>query len=312
MKTPWLKTLKNIGLVVIGTLILALGTALFIIPFDLVVGGISSLAIIIHKLLPAGLIGIDLLITIITWSLFFVGLISLGKAFAAKTLISAIVYPIGIMVFSKLVDPDVLNGIFYLAQTQHSETAILLGALFGGVLIGAGCALTFLGGGSTGGVDILAFLICKIFKRLRSSVVIFCIDAVTITLGLFVIKDLVISLLGITSAFISALVVDKLFLGGSQAFIGQIISNQYDKINDAIAEKLERTTSIVDIEGGYSHEQKKLLMVSFSMNQYNELINIINHYDRNAFVTVHRAHEVYGLDWTWTLSDREKENAAEK
>ncbi len=308
MKAPWLITLKNIGLVVIGTLILAFGTAVFIIPFDLVVGGISSLAIIIHKLLPADLMSIDLLITIITWTLFFIGLLFLGKSFAAKTLISAIVYPVGIMIFSKLVDPNVLNGIFCLNQTQHAETAILLAALFGGVLIGAGCALTFLGGGSTGGVDILAFLICKGFKRLRSSIVIFCIDAITITLGLFVIKDLVISLLGITSAFISALVVDKLFLGGSQAFIGQIISEQYEAINTAIAEKLDRTTSIIDIEGGYTRQNKKLLMVSFSMSQYNELINIINSCDRNAFVTVHRAHEVYGLDWTWTLSDREKEN----
>ena len=48
-------------------------------------------------------------------------------------------------------------------------------------------------------------------------------------------------------------------------------------------------------------------MVSFSMSQYNELIGIVNNCDRNAFVTVHRAHEVYGLDWTWTLSDREQE-----
>lgn len=307
MKSPWLITLKNVGLVVVGTLILAFGTAVFIIPFDLVVGGISSLAILIHKVIPADILSIDLLITIITWTLFFIGLLTLGKSFAAKTLISAIVYPVGITIFSKLVDPDVLNGVFCLSQTQHSETAILLAALFGGVLIGAGCALTFLGGGSTGGVDILAFLICKIFKRLRSSVVIFCIDAITITLGLFIIQDLVISLLGITSAFISALVVDKLFLGGSQAFIAQIVSDQYELINTAVAEKLDRTTSIIDIEGGYTRQNKKLLMVSFSMSQYNELIGIINNCDRNAFVTVHRAHEVYGLDWTWTLSDREQE-----
>lgn len=307
MKSPWLITLKNVGLVVVGTLILAFGTAVFIIPFDLVVGGISSLAILIHKVIPADLLSIDLLITIITWTLFFIGLLTLGKSFAAKTLISAIVYPVGITIFSKLVDPDVLNGVFCLSQTQHSETAILLAALFGGVLIGAGCALTFLGGGSTGGVDILAFLICKIFKRLRSSVVIFCIDAITITLGLFIIQDLVISLLGITSAFISALVVDKLFLGGSQAFIAQIVSDQYELINTAVAEKLDRTTSIIDIEGGYTRQNKKLLMVSFSMSQYNELIGIVNNCDRNAFVTVHRAHEVYGLDWTWTLSDREQE-----
>ena len=151
--------LKNMALVVVGTLVLAFGTALFILPFDLVVGGISSIAIILNNLLGVDFLSIDSLITIITWTLFFIGFIFLGKNFAFKTLISTIVYPIGISLFSKLYDPQFLNGIFCIDQSQYSEIAILLAALFGGVLIGAGCALTFLGGGSTGGVDIFAFLI---------------------------------------------------------------------------------------------------------------------------------------------------------
>lgn len=290
---------KNMLLIVVGTLVLAFGTALFILPFDLVVGGISSIAIIINKLLGVDFISIDTLITLITWTLFFIGLITLGKSFAFKTLISTIVYPVGITLFTKLYDPQFMNGIFCLDQSQYSEIAILLAAVFGGVLIGAGCAMTFLGGGSTGGVDIFAFLICKIFKKLRSSVVIFCIDAITITLGLFVIQDLVVSLLGITSALISALAVDRIFLGGSRAYIAQIVSDHYEAINEDIAKRLERTTSIIDIEGGYSHVKKKMLMISFTMNQYNELLNIINQHDPKAFVSVHQAHEINGEGWTW-------------
>jgi len=258
----YLPVLKNTGLVVVGTLILAFGTALFILPFDLVCGGVSSIAIILNNLLGVNFISLDTLITIITWTLFFIGLIFLGKNFAIKTLISTIVYPIGISLFSKLYDPQFMNGIFCIDQSQYSEIAILLAALFGGVLVGAGCAITFLGGGSTGGVDIFAFIICKIFKKLRSSVVIFCIDATTIILGLFVIQDLVVSLLGITSAMISAVAVDKIFLGGSKAFIAQIVSDQYEVINVEIAQKLERTTSIIDIVGGYSGSAKKMLMTS--------------------------------------------------
>lgn len=290
--------LKNFFLVITGTLILAFGTALFIVPFDLVVGGVSSLAILVSKILHIPSLTVDGLITIITWLLFFVGLIFLGKGFALKTLLSTIVYPIGITLFSKLYDPQLMNGIFCLDQSQYSEIAILLAAVFGGVLIGTGCALTFLGGGSTGGVDILAFIICKAFKRLRSSVVIFCIDAITITLGLFIIRDLVISLLGITSAMISAVAVDKIFLGGSRAFIAQVVSDQYEAINEAIATRLERTTSIIDIRGGYTNEPKKMLMITFTMNQYNEVLNIINQFDKNAFVTVHQAHEISGEGWT--------------
>ena len=295
----YVPVLKNMLLVVAGTLILAFGTALFILPFDLVVGGISSIVIIINNLLGVSFLSIDTLITIITWALFFIGLIFLGKNFAFKTLISTIVYPVGISLFSKMYDPQFMNGIFCIDQSQYSEIAILLAALFGGVLIGTGCALTFLGGGSTGGVDIFAFIICKIFKKFRSSVVIFCIDAITISVGLFVIQDLVVSLLGISSALICAVAVDKIFLGGSKAFIAQIVSDQYEAINEEIAQKLERTTSIMDIQGGYSGEKKKLLMTSFTMNQYNELLNIVNQYDKKAFVTVHQAHEINGEGWTW-------------
>ncbi|MBQ8333187.1 MAG: YitT family protein [Clostridia bacterium] len=298
MKKTMKQNLKSFFLVVAGTLVLALGTAVFIIPFDLVAGGISSMAILLDKVIAAEFVTTDLLITVITWSLFFLGLISLGRGFALKTLVSTIVYPIGISLFSRLLDPGVFGGIFDLSRSAYSEIAILLAALFGGVLIGAGCALTFLGGGSTGGVDILAFLICKFVKGLRSSVVIFVIDAATVLLGLFVIGDLVISLLGVSSAFISAAVIDKLFLGESKAFIAQIVSDRYDEINRAVAGELERTTSIFDMQGGYSGEHKKMLMVSFTMEQYNDLMGIIARLDSGAFITVHRAHEINGEGWT--------------
>ena len=80
---------RNILLVVMGTLILAFGTAVFILPFDLVAGGMSGLAIVIDKVLPFDdILTVDVIITILTWLLFFLGLIFFGKDFAAKTLIS--------------------------------------------------------------------------------------------------------------------------------------------------------------------------------------------------------------------------------
>ncbi len=296
MNPKLLKSLNSMLLVIAGTLVLAFGTAIFIIPFDLVVGGISSIAIILNKILP--ILSIDLLITVVTWTLFFLGLFTLGKDFALKTLISTIVYPIGVALFSRLTDPAVFGGIFDLHNSAYSEIAILLAALFGGAAVGAGCALTFLGGGSTGGVDILAFLICKVFRKLRSSVAIFFIDAFTVAIGLFIIGDLVICLLGIASVFVSATVIDKLFLGESKAFIAQIVSQKHEEINRCVATELHRTTSIFDMEGGYSGEKKKLLMVTFSMNQYNDLMGIISKTDPEAFITVHRAHEINGEGWT--------------
>ncbi len=286
----------NVGLTVLGTIILALGTAVFIIPFDLVCGGMSGLAIVINHIFPT--LPIDLIITVLTWSLFLLGLLVLGKNFALQTLISAIVYPPAISILTKLANPNFLGGVLYLKGTTHPDIAVLVAAIFGGALVGTGCSVTFLGGGSTGGMDIIAFTLCKIFKRIKSSAIIFTIDSAVIIFGLIVLKDLVVSLLGIISAFVSALVIDKIFVGGSKALIAQIVSEKSDEINRQVIERLERTTSFINITGGYSGESKKMLMVSFTMRQYNELKNIINQTDQNAFVTVHRAHEINGQGWT--------------
>lgn len=297
-KRDLLPMLKNIGLTILGTLILAFGTAVFIIPFDLVVGGMSGFAIVLVKVIPFDFVTVDLLITVMTWSLFLVGFLVLGKGFAAKTLISTIIYPPFITLFSKLCDPDVLNGVFYLKDSPHGDIVLLISALFGGVLIGLGCAIAFIGGGSTGGTDVIAFVICKFIKRLRSSVVIFIVDSIPIVLGVFILNDLVLTLIGIISVFVSALMVDKVFVGGSKALTAQIITEKHNEISQEIIEKMNRTTTIINATGGYSKQPKTMLMVTFSMRQYSELLSIINRTDKEAFVTVHRAHEIYGEDWT--------------
>ena len=288
---------KNIVFIILGTSILAFGTGIFIVPFDLVTGGVSSVAIIINSFLSfEG--SIDIYISIITWLLYGIGVIILGKSFAIKTLISTIVYPIIFSLSYRLVDSNVLNGFFNLANnSNYKEISILLASIFGGAFVGAGCAITFLGGGTTGGLDVLAFVICKYFKKVKSSIIIFSIDAILILLGAFVIKDLVVSLLGITSAFICAIVIDKIFLGENKAFIDQIITPKYEEINNEVISILDRTTTIIDCLGGYSKENKKIVMVSFSVREYRDLISIVSIYDKDAFITIHRAHEINGLGW---------------
>ena len=296
-KKEMLHIAKNISLVIFGTLVLAFGTAVFILPMNIVSGGISGLAIVIKLLIPFEFITIDIVVFALTWILFFIGLAVLGRAFALKTLISAIIYPFAISLFLRLVDPSVLNGFFYLAGYEHAELALILCASVGGVFVGLGCALTFIGGGSTGGVDIISFSICKIFKRLKNSTVIFVVDAAIVVLGMFALKDLIISLLGILTALIASVMIDRVFLGGRSAFVAHIVTDKPEEINEKIIKKLDRTSTILDATGGYSHEGKKVLLVSFNMSQYADLLVIIGKCDPRAFVIINRAHEINGEGW---------------
>ncbi len=289
---------KNLLLVVVGTLILSFGTSLFMLPYDLVAGGVSGYAIVLSQIISSEYLSVELIITILTWAMFFLGLIVLGKSFAMKTLVSTIVYPIGVALFSNITSPEVLGGFFNLQGSAYSGVGVILASVFSGVFVGLGCALSFLGGGSTGGVDIIAFIVCKVFKKLRSSVVIFLVDSTAVVLGMFVIGDFVLTLLGIVTAFIAALVVDKVFIGGSKAFVANIITDSPNEINKLVIERLDRTSTVIDVVGGYSGTDKKMLMVSFSMNEYSDLISIITKTDRNAFVTIHQAHEINGEGWS--------------
>lgn len=295
---------KSVALIIAGTLILSFGTSVFLLQFDLVSGGVSGMAIVIDhaisEYIPAlRFLTLESIITIITWVLFFTGLFVLGKNFALKTLLSTAIYPLGVLLFSKLADPNILGGFFYLkGYTNYSDIALLLATILGGACVGIGCSITFIGGGSTGGVDVIAFTICKIFKRAKSSVVFFIIDATIVIGGMFVMRDLVLSLLGIAAAFVSALMVDKVFIGSSRSFIAHIITDKHEDINRDIINTLDRSSTIVDVTGGYTKKTMKMLMVSFKVNQYSEIINIVNKNDKNAFVTIHQAHEINGEGWT--------------
>ena len=292
--------LKNLALVVLGTLVLAFGCAVFVVPFDLVTGGVTGLSIVIDNIIHSA-IPIDLLIGIITWGLFFLGLFFLGRDFAIKTLASTIIYPLAISLFMKMISPDFLGGIFYLDTS--SDLALIISALFGGLCIGTGCALTFLGGGSTGGVDIFAFIFCKYVKRWKSSTVIFVVDATAVVLGLFVIGDLIHTLLGVISAWICAMVIERIFIGSGQAFTAQIVSDKYQELNMAIREEVRRTTTIYTAKGGYSGEEKTMLSVTFTMRQYPNVMSVIKRIDPTAFVSITRAHEINGEGFTYGEHD---------
>jgi uncharacterized membrane-anchored protein YitT (DUF2179 family) len=293
---------KNL-LVILGTVILAFGSAVFLIPFDLVMGGTSGIAIIIKSCFPQGLdsatvdVYINIAVAVITWALFFIGLIFLGKDFAAKTLLSTIVYPLVFPLLSMLVDPDVLGGYFYLQGNAHQELVLVFAGVMGGILLGAGCAIAFLGGGTTGGTDIIAFLICKFSPKLKISQVTFFVDFTIIALGIFAVGDLIISSIGVLSAYVSSLVIDKIFLGGKTAYVAHIVTTTPAQISEDVIKILDRTTTIMDCKGAYSGEHKNVVMVSFTMREYREILSIVSKYDKKAFITVNKAHEISGEGW---------------
>ena len=157
-----LKSFKNFGLVVLGTFILAIAVEFFILPAQLNTGGISGIAVCFEYAgLTNEIFTSEMIITILTWGLFIVGLFFLGWKFSLQTLVSTIFYPIFVFFLEWLVGEwDWLLITNSASLMNNSGVAQLLCSIFGGACVGVGIAITFLGGGSTGGVDVITFILC--------------------------------------------------------------------------------------------------------------------------------------------------------
>ena len=305
------RTFINTLYVLLGAISFSVGVGMFLKPFNLVSGGVSGLSIAIYNITDAipwlVISGHDYTMefysAVLTWTLFFTGWIFLGKRVALKTLISTISFTVFLPIITTLTTSEwFFGGMFNLQKYVGAEGgeygAAIIAAVFGGLLVGVGCALTFRGGGSSGGLDVLALIVVKYAKRVKNSVMVFVFDAAVVVLGIFAVKNLMMSLLGITSAFVVAFVIDKVFIGEKKAFIANIVSDEHTKIRAAIIERLDRTCTIIDARGGYTDKRRPIIMVSFTMPEYAALLAIVDSIDKNAFITIHRAQEINGEGFT--------------
>ena len=300
-KKDVLKIVQNMIALTLGNLILAFGTSIFLTKLNIVAGGLSGIGIILQYHLGQYVGGqvIDIAVFILSWTLWFIGFIFVNKEFAMKTLASTILYPLFLALFLRVpVFGELSNVIAFYGMNDPSETVpignLLLCGIFGGVFVGAGVSLTFVGGGSTGGTDVLIALICKYFN-IRESVISFLLDGIVIVLGMFLIPNNVVpSLCGIISAFVTALLIEVIYVGDQTSYQVDIISDKWEEISEYAQNTLERGATIIHANGGYKGEERIILRIVFDKRQYNKLRTFIAKTDPKAFVTYTQTNAVYG------------------
>ena len=259
------RKIKKILLVILGSVILGVGTGIFLTPYNIISGGVSGIAIIINHFTSWS---IDMMIMVLTWGFFFLGWLLLGNEFAVKTIISAIVYPLAFMLGTFLQENTMLNlqTIVNVNGVDLPTVNYLISALVGGVFVGAGCALTYLGGGSTGGVDVITLAVQK-YTGIKASIPYLLIDTTIIILGLLFVNDFDVTLMGIMSSFVASFMVNKLF-DTEKNVVVNIISQKYEELNQFILKKLDRGSTLVRGEGGYSQKDITILQVVCDVKEY--------------------------------------------
>lgn len=292
------------ALIIIGTLFVTFGNVAFLVPLDINAGGLNGVAIIARFFTPDNMkvLVYNLVTGISAVVLWVLGLLFIGKDFAIKTLVATIVYPIFNWLFTAC--PKVCDSVNYFGELIRAAGNgpnagnFIMAAVFGGVLIGAGVAITFVGGGSSGGVDIITFLFEK-FLKIRQSIASFIIDGTIITVGLIILlsKDssyLFPCLSGIISAFITAVAIEFIYNGSQSSYQVEIISDKWKEISQFAQDELERGTTIIHAQGGYHGDERIILRIVFDKRQYNKIRAYIAKTDPKAFVTYTRTNAVFG------------------
>lgn len=280
------KELKKYLWLLVANFSLAFALIAFIYSANIMTGGLGGISIIVESFFPEFEYVTSLVITGLSWVLFFIGWIFKGRKFALRTLFSTITYPL----FVTLLEIVFKNNTFIPVATDTGLR--LLYAILAGVFVGVGLGLAFKVGGSTGGIDIPSVIIAE-KCHISIDKVIFFIDAIIIIGGLLAL-DFISVIIGVISNVVYTFVIDRIIVGGKKSLLVQIISEHNDEINEYIQKKLDRGSTFIDVKGGYLGADHKLLEVAVYRREYSELIDFIHSIDENAFVISLEAKEVFG------------------
>ena len=271
-------TIQDYLLVLLGALFQALALRIFLIPAQLASGGVSGLSQILNNYTgwPIGimvLIG-NLPILILGWR--FLG----GPRFAARTAFALIT-------FSILVDVpmDFLPG-------NGLTDDLILNSLYGGVISGIGFGLVYRGRGTSGGSDVLARILSH-WKGIPVSQSYLMTDALIIFLA-----GLAFSwenaLYALVMLYVSGIAAESISQGSNILRTGMIITANPDPIKDEIFHRLRRGVTIMDVRGGYSGEEKTILLCVVTRAEIPHLKALTRELDPRAFIIIGQAHEVRG------------------
>lgn len=264
----------NIAQILIGSFILAASFNLFLAPSGIASGGVSGISILIQRL-----IGMEPAITqwIFNIPLFILALWLLGKRFAAKSLLGSLVFPLFVLLT---------------ASFQSPTDNPLLAALYGGIGVGAGLAIVFRGGGSTGGLDLLAQVMNR-YANIKYNYSVALLDGIVIIAAAFVISP-ENSLYALISLYVTSKVIDFIQNGIQLSKVAFIISDHTDQLEQAILQDLNRGLTKLDARGGYTGEAKNVLMVVVSQSDVTRLKQTVARLDEKAFVIISDTTEVLG------------------
>lgn len=286
---------KEYSLVTLGVISYALGWTIFLLPNNLIGGGVSGFASIVYY--ATGLqMGITYLILNVI--LLLIGTKILGTGFGGKTIYAIVMTAIMLSVMPKLIPTDFIHE-FALSNGK------LICTILGGVIAGMGIGLSISQGGSTGGTDIVALLWCKFYPASPGRVILVIDVGIILSSLLFpsytetgdllpFAEKLAVVVYGLIQVTVSGYAIDLYLSGSKQSVQALIFTKKTTEMADAIAFDMKRGVTVLPAKGWYSKEDKEVLMVVTRKTDLNLLLRYVKTIDPDAFLSVSSVMGVYG------------------
>lgn len=272
-------SLKDLLLLIAGAAIYSVGTHSFIEPANIAPGGAVGIALMANYVtdLPVGrlTLAVNLPLLVLAW-------FHLSKRFAVSTAMAC-------AVCSVMLD-------YIIAPICPVYTGDrLMCSLYGGILVGVGMAFIFLAGCTTGGSDVVGYLLQKKYPHVSIGRALLLIDGIILSTSVFVFKNIDAALFGMLSLYAQTKVIDAIIYGNDAGTQAQIVTQNPQGIADRVILELDRTVTFLPAKGAYSGKDTTVVLCTVRKSEFSRLKRIIADADREAFVMVTETSGVFGL-----------------
>lgn len=255
---------------------MAIGTSLFLLPNQLSSGGFAGIATIIYYLFkfPLGIV-----MLVLNIPLFIIAFVRVGKETTIKGIFGTVMLSTFIDIFDK-----------YKPLTEDS----ILACVYGGIFMGIGTAVVLKANASTGGTDMLSYIIRSFFPHFRSANLIVIVDIVIVLLNVLAFREVEIGLYSAIAIYIMGKMIDIIFEGIYFTKSMFIVSNKYKEIAEEIGKRLDRGSTAIYARGMYSKEKKMMLWCVGSRTETAKIKEIAKEIDPTSFIVISNAREAWG------------------
>ncbi len=299
---------KEYVLITIGLLAYTVGWSLFLVPNNLIGGGVTGISSIIQY---ATGIKIGYSYFVINAILLITSFFILGRSFGGKTIYAIVFASVCLNIFQECIPQDIIN-ILALGNGK------LMCTIMGGMMAGIGIGMTISQGGSTGGTDIIALIVNK-YRNVSPGRMILMMDVVIILSSMVFpsympdgspmpwADKITTMVYGFILVLTNGTVVDLYLSGSRQSVQLFVLSPKYEEIADAVVRDLHRGVTVLDGKGWYTKNSVQVLMIITRKTDLKLLLKYINTIDSNAFISVNSVTGVYGQGFdTIKINKKEK------